>query len=115
MPAWQRAYLTLCVATIGFAFAYVLCDYAGWPRLTYFPYEREWRFVSGYPGAVPMAYVGTLLWGIGGGLVGALSGYLGSRLWNRPLGPDWTRLIGAWSLAAFAYGGLYFTWNLWPF
>ena len=56
-----------------------------------------------------------LLWGLGGGLVGALLGYSGCRLWNRQVGTDGSRLLGAWALAAFAYGGLYFTWNLWPF
>lgn len=115
MLVWQRTYLTSCTAVIGFALAYVLCDYAGWPRLTYFPYEREWRLTAGYPGAVPMAYVGTLLWGVGGALTGAAVGYVSCRLWSRPVNDAFVRLYGAWSLAAFAYAGLYFTWNLWPF
>ena len=115
MPPWQRFYLTVCCAVIGFVLAYVLCDYAGWPRLTYFPYEREWRFVAGYPGAIPMAYVGTWLWGLGGAVAGAIAGDLGGRLWRRPLPSRWSQLMGAWALAAFVYGGLYFTWNLWPF
>ena len=115
MLGWQRDHVTICSAIIGFALAYVLCDYAGWPRLTYFPYEREWRFVSGYPGEIPMAYVGNFLWGCGGAISGALLGRVACRLWRRPLPPTVAHLTGAWALAAFVYGGLYFTWNLWPF
>ncbi len=115
MPGWQRRYLVVCSGIIGFALAYVLCDYGGWPRLVYFPYEGEFRLVSGPPGAIPMAYVGTVLWGIGGALVGAGTAYLGCILFRRSVSEPALRLTGAWALAAFAYGGLYYTWNLWPF
>lgn len=115
MPGWQRVYLCVCCAVIGFALAYVLCDYSAWPRLTYFPYERRWDWTAGYPGDIPMAYVGTLLWGLGGAVVGA--GVCGAvcALMRGPVSDRWLRLHGAWALASFAYGGMYFTWNLWPF
>lgn len=115
MPGWQRIYLAVCSGLIGFAIGYVLCDFGAWPRLTYFPYERSWRFVAGYPGEIPMAYVGTLLWGLGGGVSGGLAGYAAARLARRALPDRWLVLAGAWALAAFAYAGLYYTWNLWPF
>ncbi len=115
MPRWQRVYLVVCCAIIGFVLAYVLCDYGQWPRLTYFPYEREWHWVAGYPGDIPMMLVGTVLWGIGGAAVGMAVAVLGSMLWRRPMTATGLQLYGAWALAAFAYGGLYYTWNLWPF
>jgi hypothetical protein len=37
------------------------------------------------------------------------------RLVNRPVAERWLGLAGAWALAAFAYAGLYYTWNIWPF
>lgn len=115
MPRWQRAYFAVCTAIAGFAIAYVMCDYAQWPRLTYFPVEREWRFVAGYPGRVPMAYVGTVLWGVGGAMLGAASAWIATRFIDRELSRRWTNLFGAWALAAFAYAGVYYTWSLWPF
>lgn len=115
MPAWQRTYFIACSAFIGFAIAYVLCDYGAWPKLTYFPYERVWAVVPPPPGEAPMGYVGMLLWGTGGGLVGAALAALATRWRSRAVAQRWLVLIGAWALAAFVYGGLYFTWSLWPF
>jgi hypothetical protein len=115
VPAWQRTYLTACAGIIGFALAYVLCDYAEWPRLTYFPYERTWAFVTRSPSPVPANYVGTILWGMGGALVGSGCAYLLLGLGRRGWPDRWLRLAGGWAVAAFLYAGLYFTWNLWPF
>lgn len=115
MPGWQRIYITVCSAVTGFALAYVLCDYSGWPRLTYFPYQRDWRLVAGPPGAAPMGYVGTILWGLGGALCGGAVAYAACRLVRRSIPDRWLRLAGAWTLTAFVYAGLYYTWNLWPF
>ncbi|WP_428266959.1 hypothetical protein [Haliangium sp.] len=115
MPSWQRIYLSACSAVIGFCLLYVICDYAAWPRLTYFQYEHTWQFVVRAPSRVPSNYVGMLLWGASGGLVAGLGGYLLLGLSPRAWPDRWLRLAGGWALAAFAYAGLYYTWNLWPF
>lgn len=115
MPTWQRVYLSVCCAVIGFCLAYVLCDYSLWPRLTYFPYERDFAWVSEPPGPLPMMYLGTVLWGVSGAAVGALLGLLGTGFARRELGERWLILAGGWALATFAYAGLYYTWGLWPF
>jgi hypothetical protein len=115
VPRWQVAYAAVMVAILGWAFGYVLCDWAALPRLTYYPYERAWAFVAGRPGPVPMNYLGTILWGAAGGTVGAAVGAAGSRLYRRPLPPRAVILLGAWALTAFFYAGTYYMWNLWPF
>lgn len=115
MPVWQRNYLVVCAAFIGFAMAYVLCDFGGWSRLTYYPYEREWRMVVRPVSDVPMMYVGTVLWGLGGAVSGGALVHGVCRVLNRPVTERWLRLAGAWALAAFVYAGLYYTWNIWPF
>jgi len=115
VPRWQVVYAAVMTAILGWSIAYVLCDWAGWPRLTYFPYEHAWRFVAGKAGQVPMNYVGTILWGLSGGLVGAALGAVGARLWRRPLPQRAIALLGAWAMTAFLYAGSYYMWNLWPF
>lgn len=115
MPGWQRTYVAVCSAIIGYALAYVLCDYGGWSRLVYFPYERSLRWMAGPTGSIPMPYVGMILWGLGGALAAGALALIGCRVLGRPLTDRWLRLFGAWALAAFAYAGLYHTWNLWPF
>src|SRR5438270_12195701 len=42
MPRWQRAYTIAMCALIGAAFAYAACEWARWPRLTYFPVTGSW-------------------------------------------------------------------------
>ena len=115
MARWQVVYAAVMCSIIGWAVAYVLCDWGGWPRLTYFPYEHEWRMVAGRAGLVPMNYVGTVLWGVGGALVGAALGAGAARLWRRPLPKSAVPLLGLWAMTAFLYGGTYYMWNLWPF
>ena len=115
MPPWQRTYLAVCGGVIGFALAYVLCDYAAWPRLTYFPLERTWQLVTPSTDPVPMGYVGMILWGVGGAVCAGLGGFALLGLTRRPWPDRWLRLAGAWAVTAFAYAGLYYTWNLWPF
>jgi hypothetical protein len=118
VPRWQVVYAAVMVAILGWSTGYVLCDWAALPRLTYFPYEREWRLVAGPAGQVPMTYVGIILWGASGALVGAALGAGGARLYDRqrgPLPPRAVGLLGAWALTAFLYAGTYYMWNLWPF
>lgn len=115
MPRWQRIHVAACSGLIGFCLGYVLCHFGGWPRLTYYPYEHEWRLIAGPSGAIPMAYVGTIVWGLCGAIVASALAYVLVRLRRRPMSERWLRLFGAWALAAFAYAGLYYTWNLWPF
>lgn len=114
MPRYQRIYLVACAMALGFFGAYCLAEWAALPRLTYFPLAREWQLWSRPPGPLPMGYVGLILWGLGGGLIGgALAWLVSSRL--RPLSDGALRMIGAWTLSAFVIGGGFFTWNLWPF
>jgi hypothetical protein len=115
VPRWQLVYSAAMTAVIGWVLAYALADWAGWPRLTYFPYERDWQLVSGAAGPVPITYVGMVLWGVGGSLCGAAIAALACRLWRRPLPPRVLPLLGLWAVTAFLYGGTYFMWNLWPF
>jgi membrane protein DedA with SNARE-associated domain len=115
VPRWQVVYCAVMVAVLGWAVGYVLCDWAALPRLTYFPYEREWHLVAGPAGQVPMSYVGIVLWGLAGSLVGAALGAAGARLYRRPLPQRVIGLLGAWALTAFLYAGTYYMWNLWPF
>jgi hypothetical protein len=118
VPRWQVVYAAVMVAVLGWSTGYVLCDWAALPRLTYFPYEREWRLIAGPAGQVPVTYVGIILWGASGALVGAALGAGGARLYDRlrgPLPPRAVGLLGAWALTAFLYAGTYYMWNLWPF
>jgi hypothetical protein len=115
VPRWQVVYCAVMVAILGWAAGYVLCDWAALPRATYFPYEREWRMVAGPAGQIPMSYVGIILWGLSGSVVGAALGAAGARLYRRPLPQRAMGLLGAWSMTAFLYAGTYYMWNLWPF
>ena len=108
-------YFGTCAGVVGFSLAYLLCDYGGWPRLTYFPYEGGWGTTSGWPGAIPMNYVGTFLWGLAGALVLAAATVCGCALWRREAPERWLLLAGAWAVSSAGLTGLYFTWNLWPF
>jgi hypothetical protein len=115
MPRWQRAYVVGTCAVIGFALAYALCDFGGWPRLHYLPYDDEWVVAPAVSGRVAMVYVGTILWGLGGGVVGAGIGGAASLVWKRPLPQVAIGLLGAWALTAFVLAGSYYMWNLYPF
>jgi hypothetical protein len=113
-PRWQRAYLIACCAIIGGAFAYWVPSWAEAPILAYLPIERAWTF-SPPAHTVAMVYVGLLLWGAAGALVGALVGAASARLWRRPLSAAALRLFGAWAFSAIVLTGWYYTWALWPF
>ena len=62
-----------------------------------------------------MNYLGTVLWGISGFLVGAAATWLATSLIRRDLGRRFTNLMAAWAITAVLYAGAYYTWNLWPF
>ena len=115
LPRWQLVYAAATCGVIGWCVAYVLCDALKWPRLTYFPYEGAWAMTSGHGGPATMSYVGIVLWGVGGGSVGAAAGAIATRAWGRPLPARAITLLGAWALTTFAFAGLYVLWNLWPF
>jgi hypothetical protein len=56
-----------------------------------------------------------VLWGAAGAaVVGGASWLVCGRV-RRELGGRWNLLPAAWALTAFAFTGLYYTWNLWPF
>jgi hypothetical protein len=114
-PRWQRHYAAAMSGVIGWCIAYVTCDALAWPRLTYFPYDGSWDLVGGRAAPATMTFFGTVLWGVGGGAVGAALGAIGARLWRRPLPAPLVTLLGAWAITAFALAGLYYLWNLWPF
>jgi len=115
VPRWQRIFVISCVAVIGYALAYTLADFGQWPRLMYFPFEREWGWYRTPPGPAPMPYLGLVLWGVLGAAFGILGAVAGCRLRRQPVSDTMLKLWGSWALTAFAFAGLYFTWNLWPF
>ena len=100
---------------IGFALAYTLCDFGGWTRLHYLPYQGEWVLAPGTNDPASMVYVGTFLWGAGGALVGAGIGGAAVLAWRKPLPQPVFGLLAAWAMTAFVLAGAYYTWNLWPF
>ena len=115
MPAWQRIYVATCCAVIGFAFAYSICDYAGWSRMAYQPLEHAVHLTRPPLGKLELGFLGLVAWGTGGALVAAAAAALAGALVRRPLGALPLRLLGGWALTAAALAGLFQTWNLWPF
>lgn len=116
MPGWQRTYLAACCAVIGFAIAYVLCEYALWPRLMYAPREGLWHMARPPVGREEVGYLGLVLWGAGGAAIGGLgAAAVCALLVRRPVGRRTLRLFGAWALTAVALAGGFYMWSLWPF
>lgn len=115
MPAWQRTYLVACAAVIGFALAYALCDYAGWPRAVYAPLEGSVRLERPPIGRDEVGYLGMVGWGAGGALVAGLLALAFARALRRPISPRWLRILGAWAITAVLLAGAFHTWSLWPF
>lgn len=115
VPRWQRIFVIACACVIGYSLAYTLSDFGQWPKLTYFPYEGEWAWFRVPPGPVPMPYVGMVFWGVVGGAGCAVVAAGSCHVRKTPISDTMLRLWGGWSLSAFAFAGLYFTWNLWPF
>jgi len=108
---WQRAYLVATCALIGATFAYAACDWGQWPRLAYYPLQESTTFAKRE--GIAMIYWGTMLWGAGGLVLGALVGAILARVvkvWStRAL-----QLFGAWAITGVVLAGTYYTWNLWP-
>jgi len=115
MPRWQRIYVAACCAVIGFAFAYSLAEYSGWPRAVYDPIARTIYLARPPVGRLPLGFLGLVAWGAGGALVGAAAALAATAALKRPFGARALRLLGAWALTAAALGGMFQTWNLWPF
>ncbi len=114
-PRWQDVQVIGCAMVIGWALAYALCDWSGWPRLTYDPYVGRWYWAAGPTQSVPINYQGNLLWGVGGGVVAGLAAAAGLAMWRRPLPPALLDLSSVWAVTAVGLAGTYYTWNLWPF
>ena len=114
-PRWQTVQAIACAAVIGWTLAYALCDWSGWPRLTFDEYRSEWLWTSGPTPRLPINYMGGLLWGLGGAALGALTATLALALWRRSLPPAALGLATAWALTGVALAGTYYTWTLWPF
>lgn len=115
MPGWQRTYVVACAAVIGFAVAYALCDWAGWPRAVYAPLEGTLRLERPPVGRDEVSYLGMVAWGAGGALVAGLAALAAARASRRPLASRWLRILGAWALTAVLLAGAFHTWSLWPF
>lgn len=111
----QVAYAAACMAVIGGALCYMLCDFAGWPLLIYEPYERGWVVASESPSAAAMLYPGMLLWGLFGALAGAAGTLLVAQKRKAALSSRTTTLLGSWALSSTAFTAMYFLWGLWPF
>jgi hypothetical protein len=113
VPRWQRIFVVLCVANLGYALGYVAADYLRIPRLYYFPHERAWQLTEPI-GGVPMGYVGLWTWALVAGVLGAavawgLLAVKKSQFTQRALA-----LCGAWAGTATALALAYYTWNNWP-
>jgi len=115
MPSWQRRLVVVCAGVIGFCLLYAACDYAEWPRVAYLPMDRSWSVVSGSGGPLAITYPGTVLWGLGGAVLGAGLVWLATVFTRRELASRWLDLARAWAIAAFLFAGAYFTWKEWPF
>jgi hypothetical protein len=115
MPRWQRVYVVVCCALIGYAIAYSLSEYAQWPRLVIAPVTGEARLDRPPIARTEVGYVGLLLWGLGGSLVGGVAAAAATSMVHRPLGDRSLRLLGGWALTAVALAGAFYTWSLWPF
>jgi hypothetical protein len=113
MPVVQRAHLIACSAVIAGCLAYMLCDFGGWPKLTYLPYEGEWRVAATPPSPSAMVYPGMLLWALLGAALGGGAAALISKKVQPGRGVQ--RLFGAWAALSFGLVALYFLWSLWPF
>ena len=114
-PRWQTVQVIACAAVIGWTMAYVLCDWSGWPRYTFDPYDGAWLWTRGPTPRVPINYMGGLLWGAGGAAVAMLIAVVGLRLWRRPLPAAALGLAAAWALTGAALAGSYYSWTIWPF
>ena len=114
-PRWQTVQLVACAAVIGWTLAYALCDWSGWHRLTYDPYLARWSWTTGPTPRVPINYMGGLLWGVGGGAVGAALAAGALWSWRRAVPPALLWLAGAWALTGALLTGTYYTWTIWPF
>jgi hypothetical protein len=113
MPRWQRAYVIAMCAVIGGAFAYAACDWAQWPRLTYYPLTGALA-MEARAGAITINYLGVFAWGVGGAAVGAIAGWLLSTITRKPWRVQTLQVFGAWAITAVVLTGMYYTWNLWP-
>jgi hypothetical protein len=111
MPRWQRAYTIAMCALIGAAFAYSACEWARWPRLTYFPVTGDWAVVPPTATSITITYLGVVLWGLGGLAVGAL---VGAGLTRVIKTERFNALLGAWAITAILLVGAYYTWSVWP-
>ena len=115
VPRWQRTYLIACCAVIGFAVASSLSEYAQWPRVVIAPVAGEARLDRPPIARLELGYVGLVLWGAGGAVVGGGAAALLAALRPRPLNDRALRILGGWALTAVALAGAFFTWSLWPF
>ena len=106
-----RVFLAACAAAIAFPLGYALPAYGKLTNLYYDPLARRW-LLGVRPGAVPMGYLGQILWGTACAVIAAGAAWLLAR--RRPLADAAFTLGALWALTAFVLVGAYFTWNNWP-
>jgi hypothetical protein len=111
MPRYQRAFVIAVCALIGAGLAYAACDWGRWPRAAYLPLTGEVTFHPA-EGSVRMLYIGTVAWGVGGAVCGALIGAGVCALWRHPLPERLLQVAGAWAITAIVLAGSYYTWVL---
>src|SRR3954453_8818610 len=99
MKRASQLYFAACAGLIAFALFYTLPIYARLPRTFYDPVARRWQWARGL-GPIPMGYVGQILWGVGGGVLGALVAVLITSPLKREPSERAYGLWAAWSLTA---------------
>lgn len=108
-----RRYFALCATAIGFALGYALPVYARLPRPFYDPLHRRW-FWAVQAAALPMGYVGQVLWALAVALgLGAVTYAATAARREAPSEREWA-LGAAWALTALLVVLGYFAWNNWP-
>lgn len=115
MPSWQRLYLAVCAALVGFATAYGLCEWAGWQRLAFQAVEGRWQLARPPLSPDQLGYMGLVVWGLGGAIVAAAATLLVCSIVRRPASDRVLQIFGAWAITAILLTGAFFTWGLWPF
>jgi hypothetical protein len=112
-PPNGRVFYAACAGLIGYALFYTLPIYARLPRTFYDPVTRRWFFAANST-PIPMGYVGQIVWGVAGALIGAgLAMALSSRKASPPSERAFVLGTG-WTLTVIAIVIGYFTWNNWP-
>ncbi|MBP6631832.1 MAG: hypothetical protein KA297_20505 [Kofleriaceae bacterium] len=111
----RRHLLVAAAACVGFCLGLTLCDYGGWPRVIYQPYQHTWSIGAEPPPGVAMLFFGTLLWALAAAVLAAMVTAVCLRGWRRPIASRVVWLATAWAGTALLLAAGYFLWSLFPF